>query len=63
MTNTHAASVQAGHPLWPVLLVRGDAPTGRPPQIADGYDRVCASHTVEENTDVSVRTVDLPPRS
>jgi hypothetical protein len=62
-TNPHVAGdlekVRAGHPLSPVLLVRGDASTGRVAQIADGYHRVCASYLTDENTDVTVRIVDL----
>jgi hypothetical protein len=27
-------------------------------QIADGYHRVCASHHVDENTDIPVKIVD-----
>ncbi|HEV7146655.1 MAG TPA: hypothetical protein VGN48_06605 [Pedococcus sp.] len=62
-TNPHVAGdlakVRARHPLSPVLLVRGDASTGRAAQIADGYHRVCASYLTDENTDVTVRIVDL----
>lgn len=62
-TNPHVAGdlqkVRAGHSLSPVLLVRGDASTGRVAQIADGYHRVCASYLTDENTDVTVRIVDL----
>lgn len=62
-TNPHVSGdlekVRAGHPLSPVLLVRGDASTGRVAQIADGYHRVCASYLTDENTDVTVRIVDL----
>lgn len=62
-TNPHVAGdlakIRAGRPLSPVLLVRGDASTGRAAQIADGYHRVCASYLTDENTDVTVRIVDL----
>jgi hypothetical protein len=67
VTNPHVASdlakVRAGTKLSPVLLVRGDVEAGRPAQIADGYHRVCASYVTDENTDVSVRIVDLPARA
>ena len=67
-TNPHVSSdlakVRDGKALSPVLVVRGDASTGRAAQIADGYHRVCASYLTDENTDVSVRLVDLAtPRS
>lgn len=62
-TNPHVrsdlAKVRDGKPLSPVLVVRGDASAGHPAQIADGYHRVCASYLTDENTDVSVRLVDL----
>lgn len=61
--NPHVASdlrkIRKGTALSPVLLVRGDAASGRPAQIADGYHRVCAAHAADENTDVPVRIVDL----
>jgi len=28
--------------------------------IADGYHRICASHIVDEDTDIPCRIVDLP---
>lgn len=46
--------------LSPVLLVRGDAHSGRALQIADGYHRVCASYHLSENTEIPCRIVDLP---
>lgn len=46
-----------------MLLVRGDAASGRDAIIADGYHRVCASYHTDENTDVPVRIVDLAHRS
>lgn len=65
-TNPHVrsdlAKVHDGQALSPVLIVRGDASTGHPAQIADGYHRVCASYLTDENTDVSVRLVDLATR-
>lgn len=63
-SNVHVASdlkkVADGHPLSPVLLVRGDLATGRAAVIADGYHRVCASYHLNENTDIPVRIVDPP---
>jgi hypothetical protein len=54
------AKVDKGHPLSPVLLIRGDLKTGTAMQIADGYHRVCASYHVDENTDIPCRIVDHP---
>lgn len=48
-----------GKGLSPVLLVRGDAATGRPLHVADGYHRVCASYHTDENTPIPARIVDL----
>ena len=52
--NKHVASdlakVSDGKALSPILLLRGD--DGRPLVIADGYNRVCASYWVDENTDI-----------
>ena len=57
--NTHVAAdlqkVEKGNKLSPVLLIRGDARTGAPLQIADGYHRVCATYHVDENTDIPCR--------
>jgi hypothetical protein len=52
--NKHVATdlqkAEAGTPLSPILLVRGD---GKHPLIvADGYHRVCASYWIDENTDI-----------
>jgi hypothetical protein len=59
--NAHVASdlakIAAGTPLSPVLLARGDLSSGRAPQIADGYHRVCASYLTDENTDIPCRIV------
>ena len=56
------AKVEKGKPLSPVLLIRGDFPHGIALQIADGYHRVCASHHIDENTDIPCRIADHPPR-
>ena len=62
--NPHVASdlakISNGKLLSPVLLVRGDARSGRPLQVADGYHRVCASYHLDENTDIPVKLADLP---
>ncbi|UXA06961.1 hypothetical protein KXD96_01955 [Mycobacterium sp. SMC-2] len=46
--------IEKGQPLSPILLVRGDLSAGAPPQVADGYPRVCASYHADENTDIPV---------
>ena len=52
--NKHVASdlakVSSGKSLSPILLIRGD--DDHPLIIADGYQRVCASYWVDENTDI-----------
>jgi hypothetical protein len=53
------AKVRAGHPLSQVLLVRGDARTGSPLVIADGYHRVCAAYHLDYNIAVPCRVVGL----
>jgi hypothetical protein len=62
--NPHVAKdlhkITTGDELSPVLLVRGDARTGRPLIIADGFHRVCAVHIVDENAEIYCRVVDLP---
>ena len=44
--------VKKGMLLSPVLLMRGDAVSGVPMTIADGYHRVCASYYIDENADI-----------
>jgi hypothetical protein len=51
--------VATGKKLSPALLVRGRADRDVPLTIADGYHRICASHHLDENADVSCRIVDL----
>ena len=62
--NAHVAidlkKIRKKVPLSPVLLVRGDLVRGFPLQVADGYHRVCASHLVDEDTDIPCRLIDLP---
>jgi hypothetical protein len=53
------AKIRKAVKLSPVLLVRGDARTGRPLLIADGYHRICASYHVREDDDIPCRVVDL----
>jgi hypothetical protein len=52
--------VAAGKRLSPVLLVRGRGDKGIPLTVADGYHRICASHHLDENADVSCRLVAWP---
>ncbi len=62
--NVHVRSdlekVAEGKKLSPALLVRGRAAKDVPLVIADGYHRICASHHLDENADVSCRIVGLP---
>ena len=51
------ATIAAGKPLSPCLLVAGDVRAGIPAQIADGYHRVCASYLTDEDTDIPVKIV------
>jgi hypothetical protein len=64
-SNPHVASdlekVRKGHPLSPVLLVRGDLANAHRLQIADGYHRVCASYHLDENTDIPCRIAAVEP--
>ena len=61
--NAHVAAdldkIRKKKALSPVLIVRGDASSGRVAQIADGYHRVCASYLTDENTDIPCRLADL----
>lgn len=54
------AKIEHGRSLSPVLVVRGDLPTGRPAAIADGYHRICASYHTDENAEVALLLIDLP---
>jgi len=53
------AKIRKGKKLSPVLLVRGDATHGRPLIIADGYHRICASYSVDEDADIPCRMTDV----
>lgn len=54
------ARVNDGVSLSPILLVRGDAQTGRALVVADGYHRVCTAYHLGENSAIPCRIVDLP---
>jgi hypothetical protein len=61
--NFHVAAdlekVKKGRPLSPVLLVRGRLGGGVDLTVADGYHRICASHHLDEDTDIPCRIADL----
>ena len=61
--NPHVAGdlkkIRKGKALSPVLLVRGNAATGMPLQVADGYHRICASWYRDENVPIACRIVSL----
>ena len=63
LDNVHVAKdvakIKADKALSPVLLARDDIHRGYPLQIADGYHRVCASHHLDEDTDIPCRIVGL----
>jgi hypothetical protein len=52
--------VAKGASLSPVLLVRGQLPSGVPLTIADGYHRICASYHLGEDASIPCRIADLP---
>lgn len=54
------AKVAKGQALSPVLVVRGDLAGGAPLTVADGYHRICASHSLDEDADIPCRMVDFP---
>ena len=61
--NPHVAielkKIKNGKALSPVLLVRGNAETGLPLIVADGYHRICASWHKDENMPIACRIVSL----
>lgn len=61
--NPHVArdlhKISAGEELSPVLLVRGDARRNRALIVADGFHRVCAVHSLDENADIPCKLIDL----
>jgi hypothetical protein len=62
--NFHVAAdfkkIKKGKALSPVLLVRGNAGTGAPMTVADGYHRICASWYKDENIPIACRIVSMP---
>ncbi len=62
--NSHVAAdlkkIKKGKSLSPVLLVRGNAATGAPMTVADGYHRICASWYRDENIPIACRIVSVP---
>lgn len=63
-SNVHVAKdlakVAKGRALSPVLVVRGDLAAGVPLTVADGYHRICASHSLDEDADIPCRMADHP---
>ena len=51
--------IQKAKPLAPVLLIRGDAASGLPLIVADGYHRICAVVYFDESAPVRCRIADL----
>jgi hypothetical protein len=47
--------IHKGTPLPPVLLVRGEMRKGNPLIIADGYHRICAVYSCDENASIKCR--------
>jgi hypothetical protein len=47
--------INKGKPLPPVLLIRGDMKKGNPLVIADGYHRICAVYSCDENASIPCR--------
>lgn len=62
--NSHVTAdlkkIKKGKALSPVLLVRGNAATGTPMTVADGYHRICASWYRDENIPIACRIVSFP---
>ncbi len=60
--NLHVArdlkKIRSGRLLSPVRLVRGRQAADIPLTVADGYDRICASHHLHEEADIPCRIVD-----
>ena len=51
--------IQKAKPLAPVLLISGDAASGLPLIVADGYHRICAVVYFDESAPVRCRIADL----
>jgi len=52
--------LKKGKAMSPVLIVRGNAATGTPITVADGYHRICASRYKDENIPIACRIVSMP---
>ncbi len=52
--------LKKGKAMSPVLIVRGNAATGTPITVADGYHRICASWYKDENIPIACRIVSMP---
>jgi hypothetical protein len=52
--------IHNGKPIAPVMLVRGDAQTGRRLIVADGYHRICAVYYFDENAAIVCRMTSDP---
>jgi hypothetical protein len=65
LDNAHVAldlkKVKAGRKLSPVLLLRGRLASSIPLTVADGYHRICASYSLDEDADIPCRIADLAP--
>ena len=48
------AKAKKGQPFSPIRAVRGELPHDYALVLADGYHRVCASYSTDENTDIPV---------
>src|SRR5438105_15523924 len=61
--NVHVAldleKVKAGRKLSPVLVLRGRLASSVPLTVADGYHRICASYSLDEDADIPCRIADL----
>ena len=61
--NFHVAKdlkkVAQGHLLSPVLCVRGMLRADIPLIVADGYHRICASYSLDEDADIPCRITDV----
>jgi len=62
-SNAHVAAdrakINAGEKISPILIIRGNAAAGVPAQIADGYHRVCASYSLDENENIPCQIITL----
>ena len=49
--------IRKGKALSPVILIQGDLTRGRPPIIADGYHRMCAVYSIDEDALIPCKIV------